>query len=127
MFIQVIQGHVADRDELRAAFDRWQRELAPESTGWLGSTAGVAADDTFIALERFESAEAARRNSDRPEQHQWWMETSKLFSGEVIFHNCEEIDQIRTGGSDTAGFVQVIQGRVRDVERMRELGRRMEA
>jgi hypothetical protein len=118
MFIQVIQGHVADRDELRAAFDRWQRELAPESTGWLGSTAGVAADDTFIALERFESAEAARHNSDRPEQHQWWMETAKLFAGDVAFHDSREVVPVLQGGSDRAGYVQVTQGRTRDRERM---------
>src|SRR6266498_1218812 len=119
MFIQTIQGHTGTASELKDGLDRWVRDLAPGAQGWLGTTAGVAPDGTFIALARFESSDAARRNSDRPEQHQWWMETSKLFSGEVIFHNCEETDQIRVGGSDDAGFVQVIQGRVRDVERMR--------
>jgi hypothetical protein len=118
MFIQVIQGHVADRTELKAAFDRWQRELAPDSIGWLGSTAGVAADDTFIALERFESAEAARRNSDRPEQHQWWMDTAKLFAGDVAFHDSREVVPFLQGGSDRAGYVQVTQGRTRDPEQL---------
>ena len=126
MFVQTIQGHIADAGEMKDSIDQWMRDLAPGARGWLGSTAGVASDGTFITVVRFESPEAARRNSDRPEQHQWWMETSKLFSGEVNFHNCEEVDQFGLGGSDDAGFVQVIQGRVRDVERMRELGRRME-
>jgi hypothetical protein len=118
MFIQVIHGHVADRDELKAAFDRWQRELAPDSTGWLGSTAGVAADGTFIALERFASADAARRNSDRPEQHQWWMETAKLFAGDVTFHDSQEVVPFLQGGSDGAGYVQVAQGRTIDPARL---------
>jgi hypothetical protein len=106
---------------MRAAMDRWVEQEAPGAIGWLGSTAGVTDDGTFIALVRFESAEAARRNSERPEQHQWWMETAKLFSGDVTFHDCREVVVFGRGGSDDAGFVQVIQGRVRDVERMRAL------
>jgi hypothetical protein len=127
MFIQTIQGHVGDAGELKGCLDQWMRDLLPGASGWLGTTAGVTADGTFVALARFESQEAAQHNSERPEQHQWWMETAKLFSGEVIFHDCREADQFGRGGSDQAGFVQVIQGRVRDVERMRELDRRMEA
>jgi hypothetical protein len=111
MFVQIIQGHVADAEELKAALDRWARELAPGSIGWLGTTAGVAADDTFIALVRFESEAAARRNSERPEQHQWWMETAKLFAGDVTFHDCPDALTFLDGGSDEAGFVQVIQAR----------------
>jgi len=118
MFVQVIQGHVADRDELKASIDHWHSELAPGSIGWLGSTAGVTADDMFIMLARFESAEAARRNSDRPEQHQWWMETAKLFAGDIAFHDSADVLTFLEGGSDRAGFVQVIQGRSRDPERL---------
>jgi hypothetical protein len=38
-------------------------------------------DGRFIALARFESEEAARRNTDRPEQDRWWTEIAKLFTG----------------------------------------------
>ena len=41
MFIQVIQGKVADADGLRAAVERWQDTVAPAVTGWLGTTGGV--------------------------------------------------------------------------------------
>jgi hypothetical protein len=125
MFIQTIQGHVSDADELKAGLDKWARELAPRAIGWLGTTSGVTADGTFIALVRFDSAESARRNSDRPEQHQWWMETAKLFSGEVIFRDSREVELMAGGGSDQAGFVQVIQGKVSDEARVRDLDRRM--
>ena len=40
MFVQVIQAKVSDKDEMRAAVDRWADELAPGATGWLGSTGG---------------------------------------------------------------------------------------
>jgi len=117
----VIQGQVADAGELRAAFDRWIQELAPGSIGWLGSTAGVTEDGRFIALARFESEEAARRNSNRPEQDRWWAETSRLFTGEATFKDSNDVTVDVTGDPDAAGFVQVIQGRGSDPERAREL------
>src|SRR5882757_9341192 len=98
MFIQVIQGEVADAEEMRAALDRWAREISPDAHGWLGTTSGATDDGRFIAVVRFESEEAARRNSDRPDQSQWWVETSKLFGGEVTFHDCRQVDTFGQGG-----------------------------
>jgi hypothetical protein len=121
VFVQVIQGQVADAEQARAALDRWARELAPGATGWLGSTAGVTEDGRFIALARFESEEAARRNSDRPEQDRWWAETAALFSGEATFKDSSEVVVDVVGEPDEAGFVQVIQGRGSDPDRAREL------
>jgi hypothetical protein len=121
VFVQVIQGQVADAGKVRAALDRWAQELAPRATGWLGSTAGVTEDGRFIALARFESEEAARRNSARPEQDQWWTETAKLLTGQASFKDSSDITVDVTGDPDDAGFVQVIQGRGSDPERAREL------
>ena len=126
MFIQVIQGHVTDRTGVYDAFESWVRQLAPGAEGWLGTTAGVTDDDELIALVRFESEDAAQRNSHRPEQHQWWMDTSKLFAGDATFHDSSETDTMLEGGSDEAGFVQVIQGRTSEPARLRELNRRSE-
>jgi hypothetical protein len=121
MFVQVIQGQVADASQLRAALNRWNQELAPGAEGWLGSTGGVTEDGRSFALVRFESEEAARRNSERPEQDAWWAETSKLFTGEVTFKESTRVDVDVNGNPDEAGFVQVIQGRGSDPERAREL------
>ena len=121
MFIQVIQGAVGDADGLRAAVERWRDEIAPRVSGWLGSTGGATPDGKAVAVVRFESAEAARRNSERPEQQQWWAEASRHFAGDVTFHDCEQVLQFLDGGSDEAGFVQIIQGRTTDVDRMRQL------
>ena len=121
MFVQVIRGQVADPDEMHAALDRWSQQLAAGAPGWLGSTAGVTEDGRFVALARFESEEAARRNSDRPEQHQWWMEVSKLFTGDVTFRDSSDVDVHVNGDPGAAGFVQVMQGRGSDRERAREL------
>jgi hypothetical protein len=121
MFVQVIRGQVSDPEQVHAALDRWSEELAAGAPGWLGSTAGVTEDGRFVALARFESEGAARRNSDRPEQGQWWMEISKLFTGEVTFRDSSDVTADVNGDPDTAGFVQVMQGRGSDPERTREL------
>lgn len=121
MFAQVIQGRTSEPEGLRAALDRWTEELQPGSIGWLGSTIGITDDGTFIAIVRFESAEAAERNSQRPEQGQWWAETSRLFDGEVGFRDSEDVTVDLRGDPDQAGFVQVMQGRVSDAARAKEL------
>ena len=121
MFIQVIQGKVRDADGLRDAVARWRDGVAPGVSGWLGSTGGATADGTAIAVVRFESAQAARRNSERPEQQLWWKEASRCFDGQVAFHDCDQVLTFLDGGSDSAGFVQIIQGRTGDADRMRQL------
>lgn len=121
MFVQVIQGSVSDPAAMRERFETWMRELAPGAAGWLGSTAGVTDDGQVVALARFESEEAAQRNSDRPEQTAWWEETAKLFTDEPRFSNSTTVDVDTPGDPDRAGFVQVMQGRSSDPERVREL------
>ena len=121
MFVQVIRGRVSDPTQVHAELDQWSEQLAAGAPGWLGSTAGVTEDGQFVALARFESEEAARRNSDRAEQGQWWTGFSKLFTGEVIFRDSSDVIADVNGDPDTAGFVQVMQGRGSDPERAREL------
>ena len=121
MFAQVIQGRVGDREALHAAFDRWMSELAPGSIGWLGTTAGVTKDGTCVVIARFEDAQQAKANSDRPEQDQFWAETSTLFTGEVTFLDSSDVEVDLQGDPDRAGFVQVIRGRTSDPARVREL------
>lgn len=126
MFIQVMQGTVADRQGLRRQMDRWVAELKPGAAGWLGTTAGITDDGNFIAAARFESVEAARANSGRPEQGAWWAEAEKCFAGPVTFQDCTDVELRLGGGSDDAGFVQVMQGGPADRERVRQLDEQFE-
>jgi hypothetical protein len=121
MFVQVIQGRTSDAAGLRAAMDRWLEELAPGAVGWLGSTGGVTADGRLIMVARFESEEAARANSDRPEQGRWWADTARLFDGEPTFHDSTDVVVDLQGDPDRATFVQIMQGRTSDPRRAREL------
>lgn len=116
MFAQVIEGKVKDAEAMRAANESWQRELKPGAKGFLGSTGGVADDGTFIVVVRFASQEEAEANGSRPEQSTWWEETSKLFDGEPTFYNCPRVELMSGGGSDEAGFVQVMISKPKDVE-----------
>ena len=106
--------------------NRWIAELSSSAQGWLGSTTGVTADGRGIALARFESEDAARRNSERPEQGQWWAGTSQVFDGDVTFHDCAEVHLFGDGGSDDAGFVQIIQGRHTQPDKALDLLQRSE-
>jgi hypothetical protein len=89
--------------------------------GWLGSTGGVTEDGRAIAIVRFESEEAARQNSARPEQDRWWAETAKLYDGPVTFRDSTDVHVDLQGDPDRAGFVQIMQGRTSDPRRAREL------
>lgn len=121
MFMQVLHGKVSDEAGLHRCVDRWMAELRPGATGYLGTTAGMCDDGTYIALVRFESEDAARRNSERPEQGAWWAEMERCFEGPVTFMDCPEVMQWLRGGSDEAGFVQIMEGRTTDAPRMRDL------
>lgn len=127
MFIQVIHGTAKDKELLQRQHDRWLQELKPGATGYLGSTQGITPDGRAIILARFESEEAAQANSDRQEQGEWWSETEKAYEGEVVFKNSTEVDTLFGGGSNDAGFVQVMQGRAKDQQQMRAAMSEMEA
>ncbi len=126
MFIQIIQGSVTDPEALKRSIARWQSEIKPGASGYLGSTSGITPDGRSITLVRFESEEAAQANSDRPEQGAWWAETSKAFGDDVTFHDCREVDTAFGGGNDKAGFVQVIQGRTNNVAELRRAATEMQ-
>jgi hypothetical protein len=119
MFVQVIEGGVRDRAGAREVLDRWQRELAPTAPGWLGATAGVADDGQLVLAARFADREQAMRNSARPEQGAWWDELVKHFDAAPAVYDCSTVALWGEGGSDDAGFVQVIAADVVDGERLR--------
>ncbi len=118
MFVQIIEGRTSDADGLRRQGERWDTEVGPGAIGFLGVTSGVTADGRAITIARFESEEAARANSQRPEQSAWWSEMSKYYDGEPSFSESSEVDQFLAGGSNDAGFVQIMKARGVDRARL---------
>jgi hypothetical protein len=125
MFIRVIQGRATNPPGIRRDLGRWQRLLAADADGWLGSTAGITHDGWSITVVRFASQAQARRNSDRPEQREWWRDASQHLA-RIAVHDAAKVHTYGDGGADAAGFVQVIQGHSDDLERMAGLGRDQE-
>lgn len=124
MFIQVITAKVVDEKALLAQVDRWDSDVRPGAEGFLGSTSGITDDGRLIVLARFESEDAARRNSQRPEQGAWWAETEKTLE-DPTFQDSVEVMVMGAGGSNDAGFVQVMRGHVTDAAKMEDLRGRM--
>jgi len=121
MFIQMIQGSCSRQDEAHELLDEWRRDLAPGATGWLGGTYGFTDEGQLMGVVRFESREAAMANSARPEQGAWAERLTALMDGPLEFHDCDDVTLLFDGGSDEAGFVQIIRGRVDDPSRLRAM------
>lgn len=117
MFVQIMEGRTSDPEGLKRQGERWQAELRPGAAGFLGVTSGSTTDGRAITIARFESEAKARNNSDRPEQGAWWAETAKYYDGDVTFSESDDVQEILGGGSDRAGFVQVM--KIADVDRAR--------
>ena len=108
MFVQVIEGRTKDAAGVRSHVEQWQREVRPGAVGYLGVTSGVTADGRTIAIVRFEDEAAARADAERPEQTAWWEGMAKLQDGEPTFSESSDVTEWMGGGSDDAGFVQVM-------------------
>jgi len=121
MFIQMIQGSCSRQDEAHELLDEWRRDLAPGATGWLGGTYGFTDEGQLMGVVRFESREAAMANSARPEQGAWAERLTALMDGPLEFHDCDDVTLLFDGGSDEAGFVQIIRGRVDDPSRLKAM------
>src|SRR2546429_7905339 len=127
MFIQLIEGKVTDADLWQRQNDRWLAELKPGAKGYLGSTGGITPDGYSVFMARFDSVQSAAANADRPEQGAWWNEMQKAYGDDVAFTDCTEVDTMFGGGSNDAGFVQVVRGRAKDAADMRSRAGDIEA
>jgi hypothetical protein len=106
---------------MHALLDEWRRDLAPGADGWLGGTYGFTDDGQMMAVVRFESREAAEANSNRLEQGAWAERLMDLMDGTLEFHDCDDVTLLFDGGSDQAGFVQIIRGKVDDPSRLKAM------
>ena len=120
VFGQVIQGDTSDPTGVRQAMERWMRDVSPEAVGWVRTTAGVTHDGEFIAVLQFDSEEAARAHSDRRAQDRWWADICAVLDRDVTVKNSIRTEVFQAGDIGQAGFVQVVQGGVSDIDRARE-------
>ncbi|MDP9295575.1 MAG: hypothetical protein M3O88_02620 [Actinomycetota bacterium] len=127
MFVQIIRAKVKDPAGVRKMWQKAEQELTPGAIGFLGSTGGIADDGTSIAVVRFESEDAARKNSARPEQDAWAREMQQYVEPPIQYVDCTDVTIYGAGGSDDAGFVQIIQARATDRKRLQEMDKQFES
>lgn len=121
MFVQVIEGRTNDPEGIVEQGERWQRELRPGATGFLGVTTGAAADGRVVTVVRFEDEASARANAVRPEQGAWFEQLAALYDGEPTFTDSTDVAEWMGGGSDDAGFVQVMKSTGVDRAKVEEM------
>jgi hypothetical protein len=110
MFIQIIEGKTSDADGFRRFLEERRPEAMKGAIGFLGATTAIAPDGTVVTMARFESTEKATKNAARPEQTAFFEELKKYLAGEPTFHESTEVDTFLGGGSNDAGFVQLMIG-----------------
>lgn len=120
MFIQMVQGRCSREDEMRALVDDWSATMA-DRPGWLGGTYGFTDDGRFLGVVRFESSQSCRESASEPGADLWWAAAESLCDGPCEVHESEDVTMMLEGGSDDAGFVQIMTGRVGDADRLRHL------
>jgi hypothetical protein len=112
MFVQIIEGTTSKPDALIAAGDAWQEEVRPGAIGYLGVTAGVGEGGKAFTLVRFEDEASARANSDRPEQGAWFEKhLATAYDAPPTFTESSDVTEFMGGGSNDAGFVQVMKSK----------------
>ena len=118
MFIQVIQGRATNPPGIRRDLGRWQRQLAADADGWLGSTTGITEDGWSITVVRFASQAQARRNSDRPEHREWWRDASQHLA-RVAVHDAPKVHTYRKTANGSSRLAIQRPGRMASELRVR--------
>lgn len=125
MFIAFTEGKITNPQAFMEAVQQWDAKVRPIAKGWLGTTMGGTADGRFAVVNRFQDEASARATFEHPDR-QAWMASLAPHMTDVNVVESAEVDTFGAGGSDDAGFVQIMVGEVSDKERMRELDREMD-
>jgi hypothetical protein len=120
MLIQILRGRVRDPELFNTQAADWGTDLRPKASGWLGSTWGITRNGTGVIITRFESADAAKSYPDQSVQKDWLAQLKKAFEGEPEFLESEDVDLYLQGGSDDAGFVQIMEGTAKNKDDFKE-------
>jgi hypothetical protein len=120
VFIQMVEGNSSRQDEMRGLVDDWCGSMA-DRPGWLGGTYGCTDDGRFVGVVRFDSSTACKESSAGEAAATWWAGAEALFDGRCRIHESDDVTMMFDGGSDSAGFVQVMRGRVGDPDKLRHI------
>jgi hypothetical protein len=120
VYAQLIRATVDDGSAVEDQFRRWEHELAPAASGWRDATGGITDDGRLVAVARFDSEDAARRNASRPEQDAWWSRTAELLR-DPTFEETTDVRDLWGGPTTDAQFVQMMLAVVADRDVLEEI------
>ena len=127
MFVQIIEGTTSNPDALFAAGDAWQENVRPKAIGYLGVTAGVGVGGKAFTIVRFQDEASARANSELPEQGAWFEKhLATAYDSPPSFTESSDIDEFMGGGSNDAGFVQIMKSKKVDRAKLEEMDKTFE-
>ena len=127
MFVQIIEGTTSNPDALTAAGDAWQDDVRPKAIGYLGVTAGVGAGGQAFTIVRFQDEASARANSELPEQSAWFEKhLATAYDSPPTFTESSDVEEFMGGGSNDAGFVQVMKSKNVDRAKLEEMDKTFE-
>ncbi|HET8602663.1 MAG TPA: hypothetical protein VFM09_01940 [Marmoricola sp.] len=116
----MVQATCHHQDRMRHIVDDWSTAMAARD-GWLGGTYGFTEDGRFVGVVRYESA-AAREELMRDEASKaGWEAALACCEGDLETHQSEDVTMMLRGGSDDAGFVQVMRGHIGESDRFAHL------
>lgn len=120
MFIQMVQGACTHQDDMRMLVDDWCGEMA-DQPGWLGGTYGFTDDNSFVGVVRWDTRAACQAYCDRMDAAWWWAGACEVMDGMPEVHQSDDVTMMLEGGSDDAGFVQIMHGKVGDADLLRKM------
>jgi len=120
VFIQMVQGACSQEDDMRMLVDEWCERMG-DVPGWLGGTYGFTDDGHFVGVVRYESATACKETCAASDAGAWWAAAEEMFDRPPEIHQSEDVMIMLDGGSDAAGFVQVMRGKVGNSDTLRRI------
>jgi hypothetical protein len=120
VFIQMVSGSCSQQEDMRMLVDDWCANMASQP-GWLGGTYGFTDDGRFMGVVRYESAAMCRELCDAEGAGAWWAAAEQLFDGSPEIHQSQDVSIMLQGGSDDAGFVQIMRGKVANADMLRKM------
>jgi hypothetical protein len=120
VFIQMVLGACSQQDDMRMLVDEWCGQMRGRY-GWLGGTYGFTDDGQFVGVCRFDGPGSAREWAGDAEAGMWWAAAEEVFDGAPEIHESDDVTLMLDGGSDHAGFVQVMRGRVTNLDALKRI------
>jgi quinol monooxygenase YgiN len=97
MYVQIIQGRLKSKDgwqTIKGMIETWDRDESKRAPGYISGDWLQDRSDPLhvVAVVRFESAEKAQQNSNRPETNQFYQRMLEILESPPKFLDCDRVE-----------------------------------